>query len=334
MIFIEHVTVYDPMGKKNRLNDVSLSISKGSICGFFGPKGSGKNTLLKTINGLVLPDVGTVRINQQKVNALTEKEIYTFRKNIAFLQQRPLLLPHLTLIENILLPLENMPIAQKPGETSISELLAFFDLQGLEHNYPKQLSKEQMYQAALARSLVTAPCVLLIEEVGEFLAPENRQPLFLLLEKWNKQHQTTIIVSTNDVDTIKEFCNQGAILKDGTLLEVSDPYQLISAPSHPLTAELLSKHLPFDLPKEVQQRAFGTIVLIEYAGDEANEPVLYEVSQRFGVEYNILQGRIEYIRGRALGKMYVSFNSEPELMPAVLEYLSQNTHHVEVVQHD
>ena len=226
---------------------------------------------------------------------------------------------------------------QKKKNSGLEEqalgFLRLFNLQGLEKAYPGQLAGDMRYKVTIARALMAKPQVLLFEDIAALLSQHERQALFTILEKLNQQEGLSYVITTSDIDIMKQFCHKVAIIHEGRLLELADPYALISSPKHPLTVEFLSKHLAFDLPEEVRAHAFGTIVLIEYTGEGANEPVLYEVSQRFGVEYNILQGRIEYIRGKALGKMYVSFNSEPGLMPAVLEYLSENTHHVEVIQH-
>lgn len=333
MIFVEHISIIDTQNKEI-IKDVSFSVEKGTVLGLIGPEKNEKSSLLKAMNGLVTPSIGSVRILNRRIGDLKGKDLLDFRKSVSFLHREPLLLDHLTLLNNVLLPLENLMPEKTPANSFVEELLRFFDLQGLESAHPKQLSKFICYKVALARCLVSNPAVLLVEDLGQILSSEERQQLLFLLEKWNETYHTTIVISTDDIDTMKQLCQKAIIINKGQLVEAGDPYQLISSPKHSFTAQFLSKHFAFDLPEEVRQRAYGTIVLIEYAGDEANEPVLYEVSQRFGVEYNILQGRIEYIRGKALGKLYVSFNSEPELMPAVLSYLSENAHHVEVVQHD
>jgi D-methionine transport system ATP-binding protein len=121
-------------------------------------------------------------------------------------------------------------------------------------------------------------------------------------------------------------------MQDGKVVELNDTYSLFSKPQHPFTRDFLNQQLSFELPPEVEEHACGTIVCIEYMGDPANEPVLYETAQRFGVEFNILQGRIEYIGGKPLGKMYVSFNAEPALMVSVLGYLKAHTYRAEVIQ--
>ncbi|NLB89611.1 MAG: ATP-binding cassette domain-containing protein [Clostridiales bacterium] len=334
MISLAHISLFPSLQTPLEIKDVSFSIKQGEIFGIVGPENSGKSLLLKMINGLIAPSIGTVEVFNESICAFPRKKLSRLRKEITFVQRKPVLLPHLTLLENILLPLENMEKEQKEACLhQASPLLDFLDLQGLATAYPDQLSPFACYKCTLARALITSPKVLLIENVGVGLSQPEKELLFTYLENINFEKKTSIVISTSDADIMKQLCHRAAIMIEGALLALGDPFTLISAPSHPQVIAFLSKQLAFDLPKEVQEHAYGTIVLIEYTGETANEPILYEVSQRFGVEYNILQGRIEYIRGKPLGKMYVSFNSEPALMPAVLDYLSQNTHNVEVIQH-
>ena len=335
MIAFQHVSVArtTESGRPFWVEDVSFQVEDGEIFGIAGHEGSGKATLLRTMNGLVTPTRGEVLVDGQPVSRLSNREILRLRQKIGMVLSTPALMENVTLFDNIALPLLASGAKKAEAEERIKELLVLTDMEGLSGAYPSALTKEQQKRGAIARALSGKPKLLICMEPTAGLSPSAGDQLLNLLAKLNKSLGLTIVVSASDLNVIKCICDRAAILQAGKVVEIKDTFSLFSAPEHPFTREFLAQQLSFDLPPDVKEHAVGTIVSIEYKGDPANEPVLYETAQRFGVEFNILQGRIEYIGGQPLGKMYVSFNAEPALMVSVLGYLKSHTYRAEVV-HD
>ncbi len=335
MIAFQHVSIRQKstIGERLVVEDVSFQIEEGEIFGIAGPAGSGKSALLRTVNALERPALGDVVVDGQAVSALSAQGLKDMRGKVGLVLPGSSLMESKPLWENIALSVWSSP--KKPEESigRVRELLALTGLEGLENARPASLSPEQRQRGAIARALFGNPKILLCQEVTDRLPPASASAVLTLLKAIHQALQITMVVSTSELDVLKQLCSRAAIMQESKLVELNDLYSLFSAPAHPFTKEFVAQQTAFSLPEEVKEHAYGTIVSIEYIGESANEPVLYETSQRFGVEYNILQGRIEYIGGKALGKMYVSFNSEPALMSSVLAYLKEATYRVEVIQH-
>ena len=334
MIAFQHVSVArtTQSGRPFWVEDVSFTIDAGEIFGIAGHEGAGKSTLMRTINGLVTPTRGEVLVGDQAVTRLSSREINSLRQQIGMILSTPALMGNVTLFDNIALPLVASGLGSSEVHGRVQELLAWTDIAGLGGAYPSALTLEQQKRGAIARALAGKPKILLCMEPIRGLSPSAGEQLLSLLAKLHKELDLTLVISTSDLHVIKRICGRAAILQAGKVVELKDTYSLFSTPEHPFTREFLAQQLSFDLPPDVREHAVGTIVSIEYMGDPANEPVLYETAQRFGVEFNILQGRIEYIGGQPLGKMYVSFNAEPALMVSVLGYLKSHTYRAEVIQ--
>ena len=334
MIAFQHVSVArtDPGGRPLWVEDVSFSIDQGEIFGIAGHTGAGKSALLRTINGLVMPVQGDVTVDGRPVTRLKSRELLALRRHVGMVLSSSALMNSLPLRESIALPL-SAPYG-KDAKTAgrVEELLALTGIEGLGSTSPGSLSPEQQRRGAIARALATAPNILVCMEPTQGLTPAAGENILNLLQRLHRELNLTLVLSTQDLHVVKRLCGRAAILQAGKVLEINDAYTLFSTPKHPFTREFLNQQLSFELPPDVKEHAFGTIVCIEYMGDPANEPVLYETAQRFGVEFNILQGRIEYIGGKPLGKMYVSFNAEPALMVSVLGYLKTHTYRAEVIQ--
>jgi D-methionine transport system ATP-binding protein len=334
MIAFQHVSVNRtaPSGRPLWVEDVSFSIETGEIFGIAGHEGAGKSTLLRTVNGLVAPTQGEVVVDGRPVTSLNNRELTALRRQVGMVLPSPSLMNNLPLQDSISLPLIISKIGDGKIGKRVEELLALTGLEGLGGAYPGELSFEQQKRGAIARALASGPKILLCMEPTLGLAPAAGESILNLLQRLHKELDLTLVLSTRDLHVIKHLCCRAAIMQNGKVLELNDTYSLFSTPQHPFTREFLNQQLSFELPPEVEEHACGTIVCIEYMGDPANEPVLYETAQRFGVEFNILQGRIEYIGGKPLGKMYVSFNAEPALMVSVLGYLKAHTYRAEVIQ--
>lgn len=178
------------------LDDVSLEINSGEIIALLGKSGSGKSTLLSLLAGLEKPDMGAVFFDQSDLTKLSEEELCTFRaKSLGIVFQQFNLIPHLTALENVLLPLEIN------GVNDQSKALDWLSLVGLldrVNHYPSMLSGGEQQRVAIARALVSDPPILLADEPTGNLDNETGKKVIETLFNIVREKKITMIIVTHD----------------------------------------------------------------------------------------------------------------------------------------
>jgi len=199
------------------LDAVDLAVAPGEFVAILGPSGSGKSTLLGLAAGLDRPTEGEVRIGGRPIQALSEDELARLRRGrIGFVFQSFQLLPNLTALENVLLPLELAGRAEPLARARA--LLAEVGLAEREHHYPVQLSGGEQQRVALARALVNEPELLIADEPTGNLDHRLAQEVMRLFSQINVRG-TTVLVATHDVALIKETGRRCLTLDRGEILE-------------------------------------------------------------------------------------------------------------------
>lgn len=200
------------------LRDVSLFIKKGEFLSIMGPSGSGKSTLLNLIGGLDQPSSGQIFVDGRPLHGISDNELTLIRrKRVGFIFQFFNLLPVLTAIENVSLPLllEGIPLSGIKAK-AVSLLQQVGLTERAEHR-PEQLSGGEMQRVAIARALVTNPAVLLADEPTGNLDSHTSEEIFMLLKTLNEQGQTIVMV-THD-PRAAAYGSRIITLKDGALSE-------------------------------------------------------------------------------------------------------------------
>jgi putative ABC transport system ATP-binding protein len=184
------------------LHDVNLRIAAQSVVAVLGPSGSGKSTLLGLLAGLDRPSAGQVVIDGQNLADLTEDDRAGFRaRNVGFVFQTFHLLPTLTALENVLVPMELLG-RDRPRDhrERASELLARVGLAERSHHYPTQLSGGEQQRVALARAFAARPRILFADEPTGNLDRDTGARVVALLEELNRESRTTLVLVTHDPD--------------------------------------------------------------------------------------------------------------------------------------
>jgi putative ABC transport system ATP-binding protein len=200
------------------LRDVSFRIEAGEFLSIMGPSGSGKSTLLNLIGGLDQPTTGEVFIDNRPLHGISDDELTLIRRRrVGFIFQFFNLLPILTAIENVSLPLllEGIPFSRIKGKAA--GLLERVGLGARKEHRPEQLSGGEMQRVAIARALITDPAVLLADEPTGNLDSHTSEEIFLLLSKLNEKGQTIVMV-THDPKAAA-YGSRIVTLRDGTLSE-------------------------------------------------------------------------------------------------------------------
>lgn len=179
------------------LNDISFSVEQGEFVAIIGPSGSGKSTLLHMIGGVDIPTSGRVIMNGQDVYAQNEDQLAIFRRRqVGLIYQFYNLIPILTVVENITLPvlLDSRPV----NHERLSELLELLGLEGRENHLPNQLSGGQQQRVSIGRALMNTPSVVLADEPTGNLDSKASQEIIDLLKLSNKKYGQTLIIITHD----------------------------------------------------------------------------------------------------------------------------------------
>lgn len=195
------------------LRDVSFSVKAGESIAIVGPSGSGKTTLLGLCAGLDAPSSGSVRLAGEDLGAIDEDGRARVRNaKVGFVFQNFQLIPTLTALENVLVPLE---LRGRAGDVGIArELLARVGLGKRENHFPVQLSGGEQQRVALARAFVNAPEVLFCDEPTGNLDGATAKAVVDLLFGFNREHGTTLVLVTHDT-ALASLCGRTLRLRDG-----------------------------------------------------------------------------------------------------------------------
>ena len=206
-------SVQSPEGTLNILSDINLSIMESESLAIVGPSGSGKSTLLGILAGLDTPTSGDVVINNKNIVSMSEEERAKYRsKYVGFVFQSFHLLPGLTAIENVSLPLE---IKDVPNTATLaSDYLEMVGLKNRARHYPQQLSGGEQQRVAVARAFACQPKILFADEPTGNLDQKTGAKLSNLLFELNKSQKTTLILVTHDMRLASD-CDKTLNLSDG-----------------------------------------------------------------------------------------------------------------------
>ncbi len=209
------------------VNDISFSVPKGQSCAIVGPSGSGKTTLLGLCAGLDRPTSGTVTLNGIPLNPLNEDERAGVRnQHVGFVFQTFQLVPTLTALENVMVPLELRGEGTAEVRERANELLGEVGLAERVHHYPTQLSGGEQQRVAIARAFINQPKILFADEPTGNLDSETGQSIEQLIFNLNEQQETTLVLVTHDLALAKK-CDRIISLKNGKIQD--DSLQIIES---------------------------------------------------------------------------------------------------------
>jgi putative ABC transport system ATP-binding protein len=197
------------------LKDINFSVDPGAFMAIVGPSGSGKTTLLGLLAGLDRPTAGTVHLDGDELGALSEDDLARLRaRKIGFVFQSFQLIPTLTALENVQVPLE---LRGEPSADRAAELLGRVGLGDRGHHYPTQLSGGEQQRVALARAFSTRPRVLLADEPTGNLDARTGATIIDLMTELNRDLATTLVLVTHDLD-LASRARRTIRLADGAII--------------------------------------------------------------------------------------------------------------------
>lgn len=204
--------------KVKALDGVSLEIKRGEFISIMGPSGSGKTTLLNILSALLRPTHGRILINGQDISKMDDNELARVRgKTIGFVFQTSNLIPRMTALENVMLPLWFGGIPVKEREEIAKKALRDVGLADRMSHRPNELSGGQMQRVAIARALATNPDIIVADEPTGNLDSKSGEQILEIIEELNQKYGKTIIMVTHEED-IGKRAERIVHLKDGKII--------------------------------------------------------------------------------------------------------------------
>lgn len=226
------------------VRNANIEIVEGDIFIIMGLSGSGKSTLVRCLSRLIEPTSGEVLFDDADLLRASEKEMIEIRRHkMGMVFQHFALLPHLTVLQNVMFPLTIQATPKHEADAKARDVVELVGLKGREDYYPRELSGGQQQRVGIARSLVTEPDLWFLDEPFSALDPLIRREMqdeFLRLQE--RLHKTIVFI-THDFEEAVRLADRIAIMKDGEVIQIATPEELVMNPATEYVAEF-TRHIP------------------------------------------------------------------------------------------
>lgn len=249
--YIKYRNIGMTFGKTEVLKNINFDIYPGEKVAMIGPSGSGKTTLARMLMTLEKPTDGTIEIGgellwHRKVNGklidANEKHLRKMRGQIGMVFQQYNLFPHMTILRNVMeAQVHVLGLTKKEAETSARRIL---EKVGLGHKcdaYPSQLSGGQQQRAAMARSIVMKPNIMLFDEVTSALDPELVGEVLNVIREIAEEYEMAMLLITHEMAFARDIADRVVFMADGRIIEQGPPEQIFLQPEHERTINFLSR---------------------------------------------------------------------------------------------
>lgn len=202
------------------LDNVNFTIEQGEFCCLLGTSGSGKSTLLNLMAGLEKPTKGEIKIGDKHVEKMSEKQLAVFRRNhVGFVFQSYNLLPTLTALENVSLPLIFKGVSKSARDKRAAEMLKAVGLEKRLRHKPNQMSGGQQQRVSIARAFISNPEIVFADEPTGNLDTKTTREVMDLMTRMARKNKQTLIIVTHDVE-IAEYADKIIHVRDGNIEKI------------------------------------------------------------------------------------------------------------------
>jgi glycine betaine/proline transport system ATP-binding protein len=220
------------------VRDVSIDVQRNEIFVIMGLSGSGKSTLVRCMSRLIEPSHGEIVFQGENLLRKTERELIEIRRHkMGMVFQHFALLPHLTVLDNVAFPLTVQGVARATRERRAREIIDLVGLKGREFHFPRQLSGGQQQRVGIARSLAVEPEIWFLDEPFSALDPLIRREMQDEFTRLQGMLHKTIVFITHDFDEAIRLADRIAIMKDGAIIQIGTPEELVVNPATTYVAE-------------------------------------------------------------------------------------------------
>ncbi|MDT2757131.1 energy-coupling factor ABC transporter ATP-binding protein [Enterococcus asini] len=263
IIKLQDITfTYDTEAPRPALAEVSLEVKKGEWVAIIGHNGSGKSTLAKTINGLLLPQSGSVQVGNLDLN---EDNIWEIRKMVGMVFQNPdNQFVGSTVEDDVAFGMENQGIPREEMIERVSDALEQVRMTDFKTREPARLSGGQKQRVAIAGVVALSPDIIILDEATSMLDPEGREEVIATIKKIKDRNNLTVLSITHDIDEAAN-ANRVLVMKEGRLIDEGTPEKIFSA--GPKLVEL-GLDLPFPEKLKAALKERGVTVPAEYLTEE------------------------------------------------------------------
>ena len=200
------------------ITDLSVEIDKGEFVFIIGSTGCGKSTLIKMLYREERPTKGNINIGGINVAKLRNSKVYKLRRKLGIVFQDFKLLPKLTVYENVAFALESIGMKDKDIRPKVIEALDKVGLKDRIRSYPRELSGGEQQRVCIARAIVNEPKILICDEPTGNLDPITSKEIMDILDKLNKEYETTVVMVTHDKDIVNRMKKRVISLDNGVLV--------------------------------------------------------------------------------------------------------------------
>ena len=286
------------------LNNINLNINKGQIQVIMGLSGSGKSTLIRHLNRLIEPTSGEIIVNKTNILDLSIKELVQFRQShMSMVFQKFALFPHKTILQNVGYGLSIQGIAKDIWIEKSIKWINRVGLDGYENYFPGQLSGGMQQRVGLARALATDAEILLMDEAFSALDPLIRSEMqTILLDLQNELHKTIIFI-THDLDEALKIGDRIAILRDGSMIQDSDPQNIIMNPIDDYVSDFIKD---INRARVIQAKSIMTPTNIKSSGPVITDNMVLEDILQIMSDAPSKPVTIENSKGKVTGKIEIT----------------------------
>lgn len=257
MSFIEINNLRKSFGNTEVLHGLNLKIARGQLAALLGPSGCGKSTLLRAIAGLNTIDEGEIIIDGRRVDGLAPKD-----RGLGMVFQHYALFPNMNVLDNVKFGLEMKGVDKKTRDTEAKKMIDLVGLTGKEDAYPANLSGGQQQRVALARSLVTKPDVLLLDEPLSALDAQIRVQLRGLIKSLQAELGITVILVTHDQEEAMSMSDYIFVMNQGHIVQEGSPTYIYRHPQSEFATRFIGD---YNLFTKEEAAAMGAVDHADYS---------------------------------------------------------------------
>ena len=281
------------------LDDITLSIPRGSIHGIVGRSGAGKSTFIRCLTGLEEPTAGTVDLDGTDIPALRGADLRAVRRRFGMVFQHANLLDSRSAADNIALPLEIAGWSAQDRRARVAELLDLVGLTDRADNHPGQLSGGQQQRVGIARALATRPDILLCDEPTSALDAGTTRQILGLLRDLRERLGITVVIITHEPSVVREVCDTVTLLADGRVVETGPIREVVTDAATQLHRDLIP--LP-PLPLE-HAGSYVEVSLGDPRSGTTSVDAVLSLLRQGGVPAEVAAATLETIAGRRVGRI-------------------------------
>ncbi|NLI21023.1 MAG: ABC transporter ATP-binding protein [Clostridiales bacterium] len=237
MAYIQFEHISKRFGNNRVLTDISLTVDEGRLVTLLGPSGCGKSTLLRCLAGLETPDTGRIILDGEDITDKRPAE-----RKVSMVFQQYSLFPNMNVYNNVAFGLRIQKMPRRQQQQRVEEMLAMVELQGKENALPRQLSGGQQQRVALARSLVTRPKVLLLDEPLSAIDAKLRKSLQQRIQQIQRQLNITCMFVTHDQDEAIFLSDIIHLMHQGVIEQSDEPIALYTNPKTSFAASFIGNY--------------------------------------------------------------------------------------------